>query len=157
MNESVNSGHNSVIDLPKEGTVIAFDFGLKRIGVATGELSLKVAHPLLVINNQNNVINFTAITKLINEWQPKILVVGIPFFMDGREHEVTKLCKAFAAKLESRFKIQTIMADERLTSAAASQALNEIGIQGYRQKQKLDQVAAQQILQTFFEDLKNVT
>lgn len=154
MSESRSLEYDSLPDLPLQGTVIAFDFGLKRIGVATGELSLKVAHPLLVINNQNSVINFSAITKLMDEWQPKIIVVGLPFFMDGNEHEMTGLCKAFAERLEKCFKIRTIMIDERLSSAAASQALNEVGVHGYKQKYKLDQVAAQQILQTFFENLK---
>jgi putative Holliday junction resolvase len=154
--ESVKIERSSLADIPTQGTVIAFDFGLKRIGVAVGELNFKVAHPLTVIvNHHKRETDFSTITKLIQEWQPKLLVVGLPAFMDGKEHELSKLSTTFAEQLEKCFKIRTVLVDERLTSAAASQSLDEIGIRGYKQKDKLDQVAAQQILQTFFENLKD--
>ena len=76
-----------------EGTVLGFDFGLKRIGVASGEHMLGIAHPLTTLNAESNDDRFNLIADLIKEWKPSTLVVGLPFSLDGEEHEVTLLCK----------------------------------------------------------------
>lgn len=133
------------------GTVLAFDFGLKRIGVATGELELGTAHPLTTISGERNAQRFDEIAALVAEWQPKLLVVGLPAHADGTEHEISAQCRRFARRLEGRFNIRTVLVDERFSSAAASQALHEAGLRGRKQKPVLDQVAAQEILQTFFD------
>ena len=132
------------------GTVLAFDFGEKRIGVAVGELSLRLAHPLAVIGSESNDVRFAEIAILIQEWSPVLLVVGLPAHMDGTEHELSRLCRRFAQRLEGRFKIDTVLVDERLSSAEAESALAEAGVTGKKRKPLLDQVAAQRILQTFF-------
>lgn len=72
-----------------EGTVLAFDFGEKRIGVATGETLLCSAHPLMVIHAESNDDRFAAIGKLIDEWTPVQLVVGLPTHADGTPHELS--------------------------------------------------------------------
>lgn len=135
----------------QSGTVLAFDFGEKRIGVAVGEHLLASASPLMTIDNESNEIRFQMITKLVNEWQPRLLVVGLPLSLDGSEHEVTQLCKKFARRLNGRFNLPVALIDERYSSAAASQLLNEVGIRGRAQKEMLDQVAAQTILQSYFD------
>jgi putative holliday junction resolvase len=135
------------------GTVMAFDFGEKRIGVATGETMLKVAHPLTTINGEENEIKFTHIAKLVQEWRPALLVVGLPMHMDGEAHTMTGLAKKFAQRLEGRFNLPVIMVDERLSSAEAAQNLNAAGIKGIKQKAMLDAVAAQTILQSYFDNL----
>jgi putative Holliday junction resolvase len=133
------------------GTVLAFDFGLKRIGVAVGDTSVKLAHPLTTIAEEGNDKRFAAITALIAEWHPALLVVGLPAHLDGAEHEMSALCRRFARRLEGRYKLRTLLVDERLSSAAASEDLAEIGIRGRKQKIALDQVAAQRILQSFLD------
>ncbi|HEY3326891.1 MAG TPA: Holliday junction resolvase RuvX [Novimethylophilus sp.] len=133
------------------GAVLAFDFGEKRIGVAVGDITVGIAHPLQTVSGESNDIRFAAIAALINEWQPSQLVVGLPLYLDGGEHELTRLSRKFARRLEGRFGLPTVMVDERLSSAEASQTLNEIGIRGRNQKAMLDQVAAQRILQSFFD------
>lgn len=143
-------------ELPKHGSAICFDFGEKRIGVAVGELQIKLAHPLSVINTEVNEKRFDAIQDLITEHRPVMFVVGMPSYEDGGEHPVAKLARKFAARVGGRFNIRTVLVDERLSSAAAESALDEAGVHGKRQKLYVDQVAAQQILQGFFNDPKIV-
>lgn len=137
------------------GTVLAFDFGEQRIGVAVGEHLLGTANPLTTIDNESNEIRFQTIGNLINEWQPQLLVVGLPLSLDGSEHAVTQLCKKFARRLNGRYNLPVMLVDERFSSAEASSKLNESGIKGRAQKAMLDQVAAQTILQAYFETAKN--
>lgn len=136
-----------------QGTVLAFDFGERRIGVAVGEHLIKSANPLTTIDSESNEVRFTRITQLIEEWQPKLLVVGLPLSLEGAETEMTQLCKKFARRLNGRFNLPVALIDERYSSAQASQLLNETGIKGRAQKPMLDQVAAQTILQSYFDGL----
>ena len=136
-----------------QGTVLAFDFGEKRIGVAMGETMLKLAHPLQTIESEKNDEKFAAIEKLLAEWRPSLLVVGLPTFLDGSSHELTHLAKKFAQRLEGRFRLPVAMIDERLSSAEAAQRLAETGIRGRAQKEFLDACAAQTILQSYFDQL----
>lgn len=133
------------------GTALAFDFGEKRIGVAVGDLGLGLAHPLATVSSEINKQRFDSIAKLIGEWQPVLLVVGLPTHADGTEHELTQLSRRFARRLQGRFGIDTVLVDERYTSITASAALQEAGIKRKKQKPVLDQVAAQQILQSYFD------
>lgn len=134
----------------RTGTVLAFDFGEKRLGVAVGELALGIAHPLMTISAEDNDSRFAAIAALIDEWRPSELVVGAPAHDDGREHAVGRLARRFARRLEGRFGIPTQLVDERLTSHAAEGRMREAGAARRRIRQSLDAVAAQLILQTYF-------
>jgi putative holliday junction resolvase len=136
-----------------EGSVLGFDFGEKRIGVALGEHLLGIAHPLTTIATEITNDRFRLIGELIAEWKPVTLVVGLPLSLDGEEHQLTQLCKRFARRLEGRFNLPVIMVDERLSSAEASQTLKGLGIGGRKQKPMIDQVAAQHILQSYFDGL----
>lgn len=150
----------SPIDDPKHcfhGTVLAFDFGKRYIGVAIGESELKLAHPLTTINSNVTKIQFEAITKLIKDWQPKLLVVGLPLHDDGTENEMTRLSKLFARRLEGRYRIKVVMVDERFTSRSASLVLNELGIYHKQQDRFIDQIAAQHILQSFFDHVPAIS
>ena len=142
--------------LPSIGAVLAFDFGEKRIGIALGDLKLKIAHPLAKVEGDNNEKKFAAIAEFINEYRPALLVVGIATHDDGAPHEIGRLARKFAQRLQGRFNVRTVLVDERLSSAAAAEALAQSGVHGQRQKLWLDQVAAQKILQQFFDDPKIV-
>jgi putative Holliday junction resolvase len=135
------------------GTVLAFDYGEKRIGVAVGETILKTAHALTTIAAEENEIKFTQIGQLITEWRPSLLVVGLPTHMDGTPHTMTQFAKKFAQRLEGRFNLPVMMMDERLSSAEAAQNLREAGIASSKQKAMIDAVAAQSILQSYFDEL----
>jgi len=139
------------------GTVLAFDFGEKRVGVAVGELEMGVAHPLITVSEEATKNRFDVITKLIQEWEPVQLIVGLPVHADGTDHKLTNLSKRFARRLEGRFGISTKLVDERYTSVTASIGLKEAGVKGKKQKLVIDQVAAQQILQSYFDRQNELT
>lgn len=130
--------------------VLAFDFGRKRTGVAVGSQELGLAHPLATVDAEKTANRFSSIGELITEWRPVLLVVGLPVHADGTEHELTRLSRRFAQRLEGRFSIPVALVDERYTSLSASSALREAGVKGKKQKPMLDQVAAQLILQAYF-------
>jgi putative Holliday junction resolvase len=134
------------------GTLLAFDFGTKRIGIAVGNTISNTAQPLTTINDEKNDTRFTAIAALLKEWEPAALVVGLPCNDDGTPHEMTALSRRFANRLKGRFNLPTLLVDERYTSAAASTALDDAGIHGRKQKSLIDQYAAQQILQAYFDE-----
>lgn len=137
----------------RTGTVLAFDFGTKRIGVAVGDFETRIAHPLTSITGAENRARFAAIEKLIAEWRPARLVVGLPAHADGAEHPVGRLARRFAQRLQGRFGIPAELVDERLTSHEAEGMLRASGARGARLKAGLDAVAAQRILQTYFESV----
>jgi len=139
------------VEHPLVGTVLAFDFGEKRIGVAVGDIVLGLAHPLVTVSEEITKRRFDHIARLIEEWKPVQLVVGLPTHVDGTDHELTRLSRQFARRLEGRFGISTRLVDERYTSIVARVTLQEAGIKRKKQKLVLDQVAAQQILQSYFD------
>lgn len=135
----------------RRGTVLALDFGERRLGVAVGELELGSAHPLQTLQAGSDRERMAQIARLVAEWAPVLLIVGLPSHLDGTEHELTRRCRRFAERLQRRFGLPVELVDERLTSQTARLALDEAGVRGRRQKEMLDQVAAQHILQAWFE------
>lgn len=133
------------------GTVLAFDFGTRRIGVALGNTLMRVAHPLRTIDAEANAARFEAIAALIAEWQPCLLVVGRPTHSDGTEHEMTARAERFARQLEGRFELPVRRCDERYTTLAADAALAGDGVGEAARREVRDAVAAQLILQSFFD------
>jgi putative Holliday junction resolvase len=122
-------------------TVLAFDFGLKRIGVAVGNTLIRQAQPLQVIDEATNDGKFDAIAQLLAEWQPQRVIVGLPLHPDGAEHEMSVRCRRFANQIHGRFGIETALIDERYTSAVLTQ----------RRGQHVDHEAAALILQQYFD------
>lgn len=123
-------------------TVLAFDFGLKRIGVAVGNTLIRQAQPLTIIAAATNEARFAAIATLITEWQPAVCVVGLPRHPDGAEHEMTIRCRRFANQLHGRFNVATALVDERYSSAVIP----------HRRGELIDAQAAAIILQQYFND-----
>ena len=139
---------------PNAGTVLAFDFGDKRIGIAVGEERVAIAHPLTTIAGDRSQVRFDAIGALIAEWQPSRLVVGLPLHMDDandREHPLAARVRRFARQLEGRFHLPVTLIDERLTTREAAGLLHDAGLDARRQKPVRDQVAAQRILRSYFD------
>jgi putative Holliday junction resolvase len=135
-----------------ESSVLGFDFGERRIGVAVGDRLLGIAHPLCTIDTELTAERFARIGQLIDEWKPETLIVGLPTHADGTEHQMTQLARRFANRLNGRFNLPVVLVDERHTSLLAESLLHESGLHGRKQKPVLDQVAAQAILQTWLED-----
>lgn len=134
-----------------QGCALAFDFGETRIGVAQGNTEIGIAHPLATITGNSNEDKFAAIGKLIAQWQPQFLVVGVPTHADGSEHDLTRLAKTFGHRLNGRFRLPVYWVDERFSSVYAEELLRQAQVFGKKQKAVLDQVAAQAILQTCFD------
>ncbi|MBS1207951.1 MAG: holliday junction resolvase [Proteobacteria bacterium] len=133
------------------GTLLGFDFGTARIGVATGETETRLAQALTVIHGEANAQRFGEIDKLIKEWRPVKLVVGLPTALDGTATDMTARCQRFANQLTGRFGLPVALFDERLTSAEADELLREVTRDWRARKQHLDAVAAQRILQGFLD------
>ncbi|MGB5324114.1 MAG: Holliday junction resolvase RuvX [Pseudomonadales bacterium] len=110
--------------------VLGFDFGLRQIGVAVGELLLGTARPLCILKATEGQPDWHQVKKLLEEWRPGDVVVGLPLNMDGSEGESAVAARKFAGRLHGRFGVRVEMQDERLSSRAARenvQALEEIG------------------------------
>ncbi|MBW8907146.1 MAG: Holliday junction resolvase RuvX [Betaproteobacteria bacterium] len=122
-------------------TVLAFDFGVKRIGVAVGEPELGTAHPLAPISAPG----FDAIGKLVAEWRPAQLVIGLPIAANG-EHPLARRVERFARQLEGRFHIPVARVDERFSSVEAESRLRGM------KRTSIDSVAAQLLLQQYFDE-----
>lgn len=135
-----------------EGTLIGFDFGERRVGVAVGETSTRIASPLGAIDEPATEPRFRAIEDLVREWQPAGFVVGRPRHEDGSEHAVAKLAEKFARRLEARFALPVAFIDETLTSAAAAESLRGTRTRGSRPSD-LDAMAATLILQSFLDEM----
>ncbi len=141
----------SAAPLPASATVLAFDFGEKRIGVAVGETAIESARPLTVIAYEDNRSRFDAITALIAEWQPQLLVVGLPVYADGSEPEIGRLARRFAQRLQGRYALPVALVDERYTSVEAESAMRERGLTAAQRKSALDAAAAAEILRTYYD------
>ena len=98
-------------------TVMAFDYGTRRIGVAVGNTLTKLGQPLKTITEPNTDVRFKVIQDLITEWQPNRLVVGLPCHPDGTEHEMSQKARRFGNQLSGRFQLPVDWVDERYSSA----------------------------------------
>lgn len=123
-------------------TLLAFDYGLKRIGVAVGQTLTGTANPLQTVAVKNNRPDWPAIEQLVETWSPDALVVGLPLNMDGTEQVMTGHARRFSCKLQGRFRLPVHLADERLTTREAKWRLVEEG-----GGENSDAVAAQVILE----------
>jgi len=139
---------------PAAATVLAFDFGLQRIGVAVGETELRTAHPLPGVAARTSPGRFGAIERLVAQWRPALLVVGRPLGEDGAPRAMTRRAERFARQLNGRFGLPVELVDERYSSAEAeSRTRTAYGgrrTAGLARGKALDSHAAQVILEQFF-------
>lgn len=134
-----------------DATILAFDFGLRRIGVAIGTTRLRTARPLTTIDAEDNARRFAAIGALVEEWQPERLVVGVPLHADGTPHDMTARAQRFARQLAGRYGVPVLEMDERYTSELARSTLRAAGRGGREDRALRDAVAAQIILQAYLD------
>lgn len=132
----------------KAGTLLGFDFGERRIGVAVGETETGLAHPVATIAEPATAARLVAIERLVTEWNPVGLVVGAPQHADGSEHPVARLAGKFARRLAARFQLPVTVVDETLSSVEAERRLREAG----RREGDVDAEAAVVILETFLNE-----
>jgi putative Holliday junction resolvase len=131
-----------VLSVEQLDTILGFDFGIKRIGVAIGNSVLRQATPLAVIASIGNDARFGEIAELIRQWEPTRFVVGLPSHPDGTAHEMTARCRKFANQLNGRFNLPVVLVDERYSSAVIQAKRGEV----------IDDRAASIILQQYFDE-----
>lgn len=136
--------------MPDNVTVLAFDFGMKRIGVAVGQTAIGVANPLDVIKARDGIPNWDTLKQLIETWQPQQLIVGHPINMDGSDQQVTHAARRFAGRLGHRYNLPVTQVDERMTTVAA----RDWAFQDRNRQQSIDSIAAKLILEDWFAQLK---
>ena len=141
--------------MPEAGSVLAFDFGTKRIGIAIGTQldggRAASARPLATVDAESSDARFAAIGALIVDWQPVRLLVGRPLNDDGTPHEMTARCERFANQLRGRFRLPVDEVDERFSSIEADAGLRERGLSWRERKARVDAEAALIILQSWFD------
>jgi len=130
-------------------TIMAFDFGLRQIGVAVGNSLLGTSQPVTVLRAKDGAPDWRLLEALVEEWRPDLLVVGDPLHMDGSESELGARATKFARRLHGRLGLQVVMVDERLSSFAAKLASREQGHRGDYKREPVDNLAAELILRTW--------
>lgn len=131
-------------------TVLAFDYGTRHIGAAIGQSITGTARALTVLKANDGIPRWEEIEALIKEWQPDLLVVGLPLNMDGSPSEMTTRTEKFARRLHGRFGLQVTTMDERLSSfEAKGEIIQHSGSREFK-KQNVDSLSAQLILESWF-------
>jgi len=130
----------------RSGRVLAFDFGLRQIGVAVGNLEFATSEPLTVLRARDGQPDWTAVGALLDEWRPEHVLVGDPLNMDGSISDLGVRAEKFARRLHGRFGVDVTMVDERLTSFAVKSEQREAGHRGDYRSDPIDSLAAELIL-----------
>ena len=131
---------------PSPHISLGVDFGMKRIGLAVGQLITRSANPLTILDAQDGIPCWETVSEIIQMWRVKVLVVGIPYTADGSNQEITYAATKFARKLKARFKLPVHEIDERFTSSEARQRLQS---RGKSAKGPIDSLAAKLILEVW--------
>lgn len=132
-------------------TLLGFDFGTRRIGVATGQTITGSVSALTTLTSVNDKPDWHTISELIQEWQPDLLIVGLPLNMDGTDTGITPMVRRFGNQLKGRYNLPVEMVDERLSSVEARSRLHDdITLRHKRfDREQVDQIAAQVIVQSW--------
>ncbi len=136
---------------PAVRTVLGFDFGLKRIGLATGQTITGTASPLVTLPAVNQSPDWAGIETHIRQWNPDALIVGIPYLLDGGESDITRAARNFSRALEKRFKLPVYTVDESLSSYEAEQHLKQDIKIAKHNKHEVDKMAAAIIVQSWLD------
>lgn len=135
--------------------LLGFDYGEARLGVAVGYIATGTTHPLVTLKVKDGQPDWQQVKRLIDEWNPSSLVVGLPSNMDGSDTDVTGKARKFGNRLNGRYNLPVHMVDERLTTRVVADALAEADLGARKHKAIIDQLAAQQILQTYLTELQS--
>ena len=154
------------MDYPLSSTFLGFDYSQNKIGIAVGQRLTGTANALTTLKSHHKKVDWQNIDRVLNEWHPAALIVGLPLTMDGEEQETTETAKLFARQLNKRYNLPVHFMDERLTSREASHILGYDGHTSPRRHSKagkkvkkhkqqghdIDQLAAQLILQSWLSE-----
>ncbi|MAA72470.1 MAG: Holliday junction resolvase RuvX [Bermanella sp.] len=134
----------------KYQSIMAFDFGTKRSGVAMGQRITETANGIGCISARDGIPNWEQLDKLVEEWQPDAFVVGLPINMDGTPSEMSRRANKFSNRLNARYARPSFTIDERLSTFAAKEEAKAQGHKGHYKSDPVDALAAQFILESWF-------
>lgn len=140
----------------KVKTLLAFDYGTRSIGVAVGQTATGSATALSELRARDGIPNWDDIGGLLSEWQPDLVLVGLPLNMDGSESDFCKRARKFANRIHGRFGVATQMVDERLSSFAAKEEHLAAGGSRHYRDNPVDAIAARIILETWLTSMSDV-
>jgi putative Holliday junction resolvase len=146
----------TVSSQPSSQQVLAFDFGTRRIGLATGQTITATTLALAPIQAKDGTPDWVALDKVIKEWQPNVLVVGIPLNMDGSISEMSRRARRFANRMQDRYQLPCFLIDERLSTAEAKEIHFAHGGGTNFRKESVDGIAAQIILDSWFNSSQRI-
>jgi len=134
---------------------LGFDYGTKHLGIAVGGSASGLAEALATASVRNGIPDWGEIDRLIKEWRPSALIVGLPLNMDDSENDMTRAARKFGHRLHARYNLPVHMVDERLTSVAAKNTLVESRVPWKQRRGRVDKLAAQNILQAYLDEQRS--
>ena len=144
-------------DLNSSLSIMAFDFGTQKMGIATGQSTIESANPLPLFAMKDGIPDWNQPLKLVKEWQPNIFLVGLPLNMDDSESELSARARKFARRLRHQTNIETWMVDERLSTREAREQLAFYQEQGRAKRLSADSFAAALLIQSWYRDPAGIT
>ncbi|MBH2001693.1 MAG: Holliday junction resolvase RuvX [Acinetobacter sp.] len=144
-------------DLKTSQSIMAFDFGTQKMGIAIGQSSIESANPLPLFVMKDGIPDWNQLLKLVKEWQPNLFLVGLPLNMDDSESELSARARKFARRLRHQTNIATWMVDERLTTREAREELEFYQNRGQAKRLSADSFAAALLIQSWYRDPAGIT
>ena len=136
--------------MPESYTVMAFDFGTQKMGVAVGQSLIESCNPLALFPMKDGIPNWDALHKVVQQWQPSVFLVGLPLNMDDSESPLSQRARKFARRLQHQTNIQTWMVDERLSTRTARDTLERLQHNGQGRKLNADSLAAALLIESWY-------
>ncbi len=137
-------------------TIMAFDFGTQKMGIAVGQRLITSSNPLPLFPMQDGIPNWDTLLKIVKEWQPALFLVGLPLNMDDSESELSARARKFARRLRHQTNIETWMVDERLSTREARDRLENYQSQGQAKRVSADSLAASLLIESWYREPQGI-
>ena len=144
-------------DLNAPQTIMAFDFGTQKMGMAVGQSLIASTNPLALFPMKDGIPNWDELLKIVKSHQPGLFLVGLPLNMDDSESELSTRARKFARRLRHQTNIETWMVDERLTTREARDELDHYQAQGRGKKMSADSIAAALLIESWYRHPAGIT
>ena len=138
-------------------TIMAFDFGTQKMGIAVGQSLIQNTNPLALFPMKDGIPSWEELLKIVKQWQPDLFLVGLPLNMDDSESDLSRRARKFARRLRHQTNIETWMVDERLTTRDARHDLANLQAQGQAKRIQADSLAAGLLLESWYREPHGVT
>ncbi len=143
--------------LDRAQTIMAFDFGTQKMGIAVGQQLIENSQALALFPMKDGIPNWENLLKIIKEWQPHLFLVGLPLNMDDSESDLSTRARKFARRLRHQTNITTWMVDERLSTREARETLESYQQQGQSKRLSADSIAAALLIESWYREAVGIT